>query len=102
AEFPTGEYAGLDDLIAATRRFEDSWDTTLHSLTDHLVTVREDSAHIAATLLATHLGRETCRHLGANVGAEAVREPAGWRLRQLAVGLVWAEDGRPPQDSAST
>lgn len=98
-EFPSGERSGLDDIGEAVRELHALWKTTLHAVSSEVITLCEDSAHVAAALHATHLHRDddpgAPLHLGARLGAEAVRTGDGWRLRRLAIGVVWTT-GDPP------
>lgn len=97
-EFPAGEYAGIHEIAGGCTELVTGRTETLHGLSDHVLTLRDDSAHIAATLFATYLDESGEHlHLGAHVGAEAMRAPAGWRICRLAIGIVWTER-RLPQD----
>ena len=97
--FPIGEAGGLEELRDATRRAMNLWGRTLHLVGNEVVTLDGDTAEIGATLHATHVHRDDDPgdplHIGANIEAEAVRTGTGWRLRKVALDLVWTSGDGP-------
>lgn len=103
--FPVGRAHGLEELRDATRQAIDLWGRTLHLVGNEVITVEGDRAALTATLHATHLHRDVDPgaplHIGAEIEGEAIRERDAWRLRRLAVELVWTS-GDGPQARSST
>lgn len=100
-EFPAGTHTGLPGLGDLSRRIMALWARTLHVTSNHAFGIEGDQASVRATLTATHTHREddpgAPLHIGADLDGRAVRSPAGWRLRRLAIRLVWTEgDGPAP------
>jgi hypothetical protein len=104
-DVPAGTHEGLAGLGDLTGRIAGLWDRTLHMLSEHAIALDGDRASVTAVLHATHVHHAddpgAHLHIGGYVDAEAVRTPAGWRLRQLAIRLVWTE-GDPPADRRAT
>ena len=99
-EFPVGGHHGLAGLAGFQRAAKANWARTHHASANHVVDLAGDSAQLSATLLVTHVhppqsGRTDLR-TGSRIAANALRTPAGWRLRALAIRLVWSRGDLPP------
>lgn len=98
--FPVGGHRGLAGLAEFQHAAKRNWDRTHHASTNHVVELRGDTAEVSAKLLVTHVhppqsGRADLR-TGSRIEAAAVRTPDGWRLRALAIHLVWSRGDLPP------
>lgn len=104
--FPVGDHKGIEGLAEFQRAAKAKWARTHHMVSNHLIGLHGDEATVQARLLATHVHRgDTPRGhftMGGRVQGTAVRTPVGWRLRQLAFGLVWRSGEAPaaPADAA--
>ncbi|SEG87471.1 SnoaL-like domain-containing protein [Actinacidiphila yanglinensis] len=99
-EFPVGGHHGLAGLAGFQRAAKANWARTHHASTNHVMVLTGDAAELSAKLLVTHVhppesGRADLR-TGSRIAAHAVRTPAGWRLRVLAIRLVWSRGDLPP------
>lgn len=99
-EFPVGGHRGLAGLARFQRAAKANWARTHHASTNHVVEVVGDRAELSAKLLVTHVhppgsGLADLR-TGSRIEARAVRTPDGWRLRALAIRLVWSRGDLPP------
>jgi hypothetical protein len=97
--FPVGGHRGLAGLAEFQHAAKRNWARTHHASTNHVVELRGDTAEFAAKLLVTHVhpaasGRADLR-TGSRIAAEAVRTEGGWRLRALAIHLVWSRGDLP-------
>ncbi|BBB01457.1 hypothetical protein RVR_8885 [Actinacidiphila reveromycinica] len=100
-EFPVSGHQGLAGLAEFQRAAKAHWARTHHTSTNHVVDLDGDTAELAAGLLVTHVhppesGRADLR-TGSRITARAVRTPDGWRLRALAIRLVWSRGDLPPR-----
>lgn len=95
-EFPVGRHEGIAGLVefhcAALAKFT----RTQHLNSPAVVEVDGDRAALSANVIATQVlpsgGLFTA---GTSASGEAIRTPAGWRLRRLSFRLVW-RSGEPP------
>jgi hypothetical protein len=97
--FPMGEYKGLDGLAAFQRMARDTFSRTHHLSSNYVIRMDGDRAEVRAHLMAVHV-RERAEpgvhfDIGGHYEAEAVRTPAGWRLRRFVFDLVWHAGQRP-------
>jgi hypothetical protein len=97
--FPRGEATGIDEIIERRDGTLGLWKETLHSVSSVLIELDGDRARFTATLLATHIHRDddpgAPLQIGGRLTGEAAGSDADWRLRRLALDLVWT-DGDPP------
>ncbi|MEW1861867.1 nuclear transport factor 2 family protein [Streptomyces sp. NPDC088194] len=97
--FPVGGHRGLAGLAQFQHAAKRNWARTHHASTNHVVELLGDRAEVSAKLLVTHVhpplsGRADLR-TGSRIEAEAVRTADGWRLRALAIHLVWSRGDLP-------
>jgi hypothetical protein len=96
-DFPPGSHRGLADVDEFTRGFMHHWDRTHHNVSHHAIELAGDEASIAWNVVAihTHHGSPpppaSAAHffLGGRFDGAARRTPEGWRLRRLALRVVW-------------
>jgi len=97
--FPMGVYRGLDGLADFQRMARTTFERTHHMSSNHDITLDGDRATVRAHLTAVHLRRAAnpSEHfsIGGHYAAEAVRTPAGWRLRLFTFDLVWTAGTAP-------
>jgi SnoaL-like domain len=102
--FPIGTATDLPELGRLTRRAIDLWGRTLHLVGNEVIALDGERANVAATLHATHLHRDddpgAPLHIGADIEAEAIRAVEAWKLRRLALELVWTMGDGPSQPAA--
>lgn len=105
SETPLGDHEGIQAEVAATREALGRYERTQHVGSDHVIDLDGDRAALGWNAVMTHVhpaGRRTSAPfvVGGRFAAEAVRTPAGWRFRRLAVRPVWTT-GQPPNLSVS-
>lgn len=91
ARTPGGRSAGRDAVVAQARR-NHAHATTQHVIADVLADVDGDGARVGANLVVTFDGEDGRRTLGERYAFTARRTAAGWRLAEIGVEPVWAED----------
>jgi len=108
-EFPISRHEGLDGLAAYHRQALAMFTATQHLSSPAVVELNGSRASLRANLISTHVhlpgdaaGAEPppLFATGTFVTGEALRTPAGWRLRRLSFRLVWAS-GSPPRRPAA-
>ncbi|GAA1015477.1 hypothetical protein STXM2123_5319 [Streptomyces sp. F-3] len=95
--FPFGEYKGFEGLAAFQRMARTTFERTHHLASNYTIDLYpegdEDRARVRAHLMAVHVRQpeEPSAHfdIGGHYEAEAVRTPAGWRIRRFTFDLVW-------------
>lgn len=96
--FPVGSHAGIDGVTALHRAALAPFARTQHLHTNYLIDLAGDRADVEFQLLATHVYADPAEppfQVGDRYTGEVVRTAAGWRIRRLALDVVWTR-GRPP------
>ncbi|MEU1185465.1 nuclear transport factor 2 family protein [Streptomyces sp. NPDC005820] len=92
--FPMGEYKGVEGLADFQRMARTTFERTHHIGSNYTIELDGDRAGVRAHLTAVHVkrGEEPTAHfdIGGHYEAEAVRTPAGWRIRRFVFDLVWS------------
>ena len=87
---PGGQASGIERVIAQARR-NHQFDGLQHVISNVLVDLDGDRAHVRANLVATFVGTGLEQH-GERYRFEAVRTGDGWRLSRVEVQPVWRRD----------
>jgi hypothetical protein len=95
--FPPGDHHGLAGVAEFTRGFMSHWARTHHNASNYHVELDGDRATIAWNVVAVHVHHgsppppASAAHfyLGGRFDGAAVRTQHGWRLRRLALRVVW-------------
>jgi hypothetical protein len=95
--FPPGDHYGIVGVVEFTRGFMRHWDRTHHNVSQYQIGLDGDRATVAWNVIAVHVHHgsppppASSKHffLGGRFDGSAVRTPRGWRLRRLALGVVW-------------
>lgn len=95
--FPPGDHHGMAGVAEFTRGFMRHWDRTHHNTSHYRIDIDGDRANIAWNIIAVHVHHgappppASAEHfyLGGRFDGDAVRTHRGWRLRRLALRVVW-------------
>ncbi len=96
--FPVGAHAGIAGVTALHRAALAPFARTQHIHTNYRVDLAGDRADVEFQLLATHVYADPAQppfQVGDRYTGEVVRTAAGWRIRRLALAVIWTR-GRPP------
>lgn len=96
-DFPPGDHHGLAGVADFTSSFMGHWARTHHNVSHYHIELDDDQATIAWNIVAVHVHRgsppppASAAHfyLGGRFEGAAVRTEHGWRLRRLALRVVW-------------
>ncbi|MBZ6474592.1 nuclear transport factor 2 family protein [Streptomyces griseocarneus] len=94
---PVGTHEGAEAQLTSTRDAMALFERTVHFGSNIAVDLHGDRATVRWNQLSTHVlgAPERLFESGGHVEAEAVRTPDGWRLRRMALHIVWTK-GEPP------
>ena len=95
--FPPGTHHGLPGLVEFTKDFMGHWERTHHHASNYVIDLDGDRADVAWHVVALHVHPGSPpppapgQHfqLGGRFDGTAVRTPDGWRLRRLALRVIW-------------
>jgi hypothetical protein len=95
--FPPGDHRGIVGVAEFTQGFMRHWDRTHHNTSHYRIDIDGDHANIAWNIIAVHVHHgsppppASAEHfyLGGRFDGSAVRTHRGWRLRCLALRVVW-------------
>ncbi len=104
---PVGSHDGIEGLAEHEQATLDKFERTQHMGANYLIDLDGDRAAVRWNALMTHVhlaatqqsrGETPGAHfdVGGTFTGEAVRTPAGWRLRRLDVQAIWTT-GRGPR-----
>ncbi|MGW2492623.1 nuclear transport factor 2 family protein [Streptomyces sp. NPDC001606] len=84
---------GLPDFFAAPRAH---WAGNQHYATNSVIDLQGDRASVRANIHAVHIPHDASAPLfagGAHYDIRATRTPAGWRIAELTVSVLWTAEG---------
>jgi ketosteroid isomerase-like protein len=89
-----GELHGIDKVLDYLRQTDDEDERTQHMHGDVLVDVNDDQATASANQLVHFYrdGQPPHRTSGLRLTYTAVRTPAGWRVREATIKLMWQRE----------
>jgi hypothetical protein len=95
--FPPGDHQGAQGLAGFTGGFMAHWDRTHHLCSGYAIEPDGDRATVGWNVIATHVHHGSppppapgdLFQLGGRFSGQAVRTARGWRLRRLALRVVW-------------
>ncbi|HEY0803498.1 MAG TPA: nuclear transport factor 2 family protein [Pseudonocardiaceae bacterium] len=107
--FPPGDHSGIAGVVEFTRGFMRHWARTHHTVSNYVVELDGDRATIAWNVIAVHVhhgappppASAAHFHLGGRFDGAAVRTRHGWRLRRLALRVVWTAGPGIPSIAAT-
>jgi hypothetical protein len=91
-EFPIHIFDGARGYAEHQRSAKAVWERTYHLSGNYVIDLDGDRASVRANVWAVHVQHGGERHLdvGGYYDGEVVRTAAGWRIRRLALHIVWA------------
>jgi SnoaL-like domain len=107
--FPPGDHRGINGVAEFTRGFMGHWDRTHHNVSHYSVELKGDRATISWNIIAVHVHPGSPPppmlsehfYLGGRFEGAARRTRRGWRIRRLALRVVWTAGPGIPSIAAT-